>query len=223
MSAQADDLLTNIGEDTFTKEAYFPTLIFSTKVPNPEALNRHLLQQIRTIHNQDEEGIFRSNFRGLGGWHSKNFLHQQPAFDPLTQRIHQAGRRISETLGYDHRKTLKVTTMWSIINPPGSSNKVHDHPGCYWSGVYYIQTPENAGDIEFTDPRTVHIMNQPSFKPDQKRSQENWTKVRFVPRPGKMIIFPSWLYHGVDPNLCEQQGADADRVIISFNLSQVKA
>ena len=38
-----------------------------------------------------------------------------------------------------------------------------------------------------------------------------------------MIIFPSWLYHAVDTNTSKAEGEDAYRVIVSFNLNQVKA
>ena len=209
-----------LSEDSFTREMYFPTMVFNVMCSEHEELNEYLLGLIRSERERDEKGIERSNFRGLGSWHSHNNLHREKAYKPLTDRIHQAGRRISRQLGYNSDKFLQIGTMWSIINPPGSSNKVHIHPGCHWSGVYYVAAPENAGDIEFTDPRTPHIMTQPSFQPGQKRTKENWTKVRFTPKPGKMILFPSWLYHGVDPNLSTETGEAGERVIISFNLSQ---
>ncbi len=110
--------------------------------------------------------------------------------------------------------------MWSIVNGPGSVNKAHIHPGSLWSGVYYIQTPQSSGDIEFTDPRTVNIMHQPTLEPNKRRPAESWTKVRFTPKAGRMLLFPSWLYHSVGPNLSSQPGDQSDRVIISFNLSQ---
>ena len=77
----------------------------------------------------------------------------------------------------------------------------------------------DAGDIEFTDPRTSHVMIQPSFELGKQRSKEYWTKVRFTPKAGKMLIFPSWLYHGVDPNMSGKTGKDGERVIISSNVS----
>ncbi|MXY04817.1 MAG: hypothetical protein F4Y55_02995 [Gammaproteobacteria bacterium] len=55
-----------------------------------------------------------------------------------------------------------------------------------------------------------------------KRPRDCWTKVRFKPVAGKMLIFPSWLYHSVGPNKSSAGGKDADRIILSFNLSQVR-
>lgn len=198
-------------------------MVFNTACSDHEELNAYLLSLIYAERERDKQGIERSNFRKLGGWHSHNNLHKDKAYKPLTDRIHQAGRRISKQLGYHSDMHLRVGTMWSIINAPGSFNNAHVHPGSHWSGVYYVQTPKNAGDIEFTDPRTPYVMNQPTFEPGKKRGKENWTKVRFTPKAGRMLIFPSWLYHAVDPNLSEAAGQDAERVIISFNLSQVNA
>ena len=98
--------------------------------------------------------------------------------------------------------------MWSIINPPGSANRAHIHPGCTWSGVYYIQTPAGCGNIEFIDPRTENLMQQPRYVPNKKRPKHCWTKANITPKPGRMLIFPSWLYHAVAPNLSEEIGRD---------------
>lgn len=210
-----------IEEDSFSGELFFPTMVFSIICAGHAPLNDYLLQCIYEERSRDQDGIHRSNIRGLGGWHSHNNLHKDLAYDPLTDRIRQAGRRISEKLGYHSDKHLDIGTMWSIINPPGSANKAHIHPGSHWSGVYYIHTPEQSGDIEFTDPRTHHIMNEPRFQRKTNRSRENWTKVQYTPTAGKMLVFPSWLYHSVEPNLSGKRGKDGDRVIVSFNMSQI--
>ena len=42
------------------------------------------------------------------------------------------------------------------------------------------------------------------------------------PTPGRMVIFPAWLYHAVDTNMSKEQGRAADRIILSFNVNQVR-
>lgn len=207
----------------FTKRAYFPTLIFQIDLPNPERLNAKLLSNIYAERERDMKGIERSNIRSLGGWHSHNDLHKSPDYADLTNLVNAATSKISEDQGFHDGYKIKIGTMWSIINPPGSNNRAHVHPGCLLSGVYYIQASAGAGNIEFIEPRTVHLMNQPRFQSNAKRNKENWTKVRFEPTPGRMIVFPSWLYHAVDTNSSKEQGDKANRVIVSFNLNQVKA
>lgn len=205
------------------KRTYFPTHIFQVDVPEPEKLNADLLESVYSERERDQKGIARSNFPDLGGWHSHNNLHKKDDYAELVSIIGKTTASLSDSLGYAEDRKIKIGTMWSIINPKGSSNRAHVHPGCLWSGVYYIQAPENAGSIEFIDPRTVHLMNQAKFQPNTKRAKENWTKVRFKPTPGRLLIFPSWLYHAVDPNMSKAEGNLSNRVIISFNLNQVSA
>jgi len=213
---------TDGGEDELRRKEYFPTLIYSATVHDAEAMNKELLAAIREEQVRDARGIERSNYRAMGGWHSHNNLHKEEKFARLTKRIEKMLSGVTEDLGYDKSRELKVTTMWAISNPPLSSNRAHVHPGCLWSGVYYVQAPEGAGQIEFSDPRVVTVMNSPAYIPKQKRKTECWTKVKVKPVAGKMLFFPSWLYHGVDPNLAQGDGPEADRVIIAYNINQVR-
>lgn len=199
---------------------YFPTIIYTAQLGDSRALNRELVRKIYEERNQDKKGISRSNIPELGGWHSHNYLHNSIDFKSITRRINEICTHIFNNMGYCKSKHLRIGTMWAIVNPPGSSNKAHVHPSSHWSGVYYIQAPERSGDIEFTDPRLAHIMTQPKFEAGKRRSPESWTKVRYTPTEGKMLIFPSWLYHSVDPNLSLEKGERGHRIIISFNLIQ---
>ena len=211
---------TGEGTDELRRDDYFPTLIYSVKVHDAQKLNKLIMDAINAERDRDSKGIESSNYRSLGGWHSHNNLHKEARFKPLTDRVHQMLAGVHENLGYDTNTKLEITTMWSISNPPGSSNRAHVHPGALWSGVYYVQAPEGAGQIDFTDPRTVQIMNSANYIPNKRRKTECWTKVKVKPIAGKMLFFPSWLYHSVDPNLAEGTGPDSERVIISFNINQ---
>jgi len=202
------------------REAFFPTLIFNRKMSDAEDLNKQLLNSIYALREKDNDGLERSHYKGLGGWHSHNNLHKTEAFAEIKNRFLSTAKEIEKMMGYDPRKSLKIHTMWSIINPPGSANKSHIHPGSDWSGVYYVHAPEKAGQISFQDPRAAQLMSLPSYKPNQKRVKEAWTSVQYQPTPGRLLIFPSWLYHSVAPNMSELEGDAANRVIISLNLSQ---
>lgn len=204
------------------QQLYFPTPIYTARVDDPEPLNEEMLQLVYDERRRDPSGTERSNYRELGGWHSHINLHRDPAYRPLLEQIDATLRQISEDSGYDPGYRLTVSSMWAIVNEPGSSNRAHIHPKCLWSGVYYIQTPVGCGPIQFTDPRTANIMNQPRYIPNRKRPQSHWTKVTFQPEAGKMVVFPSWLYHSVAPNLSGEAGPSGDRVIISFNVSQTR-
>lgn len=205
-----------------TEALYFSTPIFAGRLEQASALNDALLASIYAERSNDPAGTQRSNYRALDGWHSRVTLHKEPGFAHLVGAIEDQLRAVSEASGYDPAYRLTVTSMWAIINGPGATNQAHIHPKCLWSGVYYVQTPAGCGDIEFTDPRTMALMDPPAFIPNATKKRSRWTKVTYTPEPGKMVVFPSWLYHAVAPNLTESTGDAADRVIVSFNVVQSK-
>ncbi|MEL7463027.1 MAG: TIGR02466 family protein [Pseudomonadota bacterium] len=205
------------------REAYFSTFIFYSDIDDAEALNRTLLSAIRAERAKDEVGVVRSNVPTLGGWHSHDQLHSDPDFAPLTDRIHTFSAEIARSLDYDPAWPLTIDNMWAIVNPPGSHNVSHIHPNSLWSGVYYVQAPSKAGKIQFTDPRTQHVMQTPRLDPAATPNSDSWIDVFYEPTPGRMLLFPSWLYHSVGPNLSEEKGEAGERVVISFNMFQKKS
>ncbi len=197
----------------------FPTPIISVELEDSARINTKLLPEIRKLRSLDPVGISRSNVRVLGGWHSSNDLHRNAAFQEIRDAVHETGRQISERFDYSERHELAIQAMWAIINPPGSYNNSHIHPGSLWSGVYYVQAPEGCGDIEFIDPRTSFVMQNVEYKGGKKPDILKG-KVKLPAQAGRMYVFPSPLYHGVQPNLSEKDAIAAERVVISFNLDQ---
>jgi uncharacterized protein (TIGR02466 family) len=206
----------------FVRTNYFPTMIYQYDVENSANLNNSLLNLTYAERERDQAGVNKSNTAELGSWHSATNLHKNAAYKAILSEVDATLSRISKELSYATDQVLKVTTMWSIINPPGNGNRAHVHPNSLWSGVYYIQAPENAGKIEFIDPRVIQIMNQPKYIAKKRRPRDCWTKVNYKPVAGRMIVFPAWLYHGVDTNMSKEKGRAGDRVIISFNINQVR-
>lgn len=211
-------------EIDLNQDIYFPTQVYTYQLPHDyaEKLCPALIELVYEERNKDGEGIERSNIRELGGWHSHNDLHRDESYLPVVDLIHAIADKISSANGYDQDYDLRINTMWSIINPPGCSNRAHIHPESLWSGVFYLQAPEKSGDFEFVDPRTEHLMNGAHYIPNKGRPQNCWTEVFYTPKVGKLLVFPSWLYHSVTTNLSQEKGDAGNRIIISFNLDQRK-
>ena len=103
-----------------------------------------------------------------------------------------------------------ITGCWANINPLGSFHPPHIHPNNLISGVYYLQIPPEADAISFHDPRPQAHMLQPAVT---HSVPENRATVEVEAKPGRMLLFPSWLRHSVRPNY-----AEGERVSISFNV-----
>ena len=56
---------------------------------------------------------------------------------------------------------------WINLNKKGGFNPPHVHPAQTYSGVYYISSPKNCGNIHFLDPRPTPVFCTPDLECDQ--------------------------------------------------------
>ena len=69
---------------------------------------------------------------------------------------------------------------WFVKYREGDETKSHYHIPSFFSGVYFIKCPKGSPPLVFTHSRK------------KVKSEE-----------GKVVIFPSWIYHHVPPNKCD--------------------
>jgi uncharacterized protein (TIGR02466 family) len=92
----------------------------------------------------------------------------------------------------------------------GAIHAPHIHPHSAISGTYYVAVPPRSGLLRFEDPRLGLMMAAPPRK--AKARPENRLFVDVEPKPGLLLVWESWLRHGVETN-----GARGKRVSVSFN------
>ena len=181
-----------------------------------ETLNARLEDAI-TRQQQISKGIDRSN---VGGWHSEPGLLEwagDPAV-PLIARMVALANHSTRLLFQEHGvkgpKFGWKISAWANVNRAGDWNKMHFHSGATWSGTYYVRAgdpppPEQprAGYLAFLDPLLAAQMSFfPGILPQYRE---------FGPKPGLMILFPSYLQHVVQPYMGQEP-----RISIAFNLSK---
>lgn len=203
-------------------ESYFPTQIFYRDFDGAEPFNQALARDIRAWRDADPDGIQRSNARRAGSWHSPVDMHERPEFASLRDRIQTTAQDIAAACAYSPKYELTMDTMWGNINPPGGYNRLHNHPHSLWSGVYWVLAPQEAGRIVFQDPREARNMAPPVYDPDRTVDAAQWNTVNFEPSAGRLVLFPSWLYHEVEVNRCPLSGEAGERISVSFNFQQVR-
>ena len=187
------------------KAAYFPTIVYAKDVN----LDNRLFENAVIEWSQKDSGVKRTN---LKGWHSQTDMHTIPVFKPLVDELFKMQHEIYKEEWLDKEPTMG--NMWANINPPGGMNRPHIHPNSHFSGVYYIKAPKNSGQIVFNDPRTLSHMIMPTRIKETPPSHL-WREVRVDPKEGRIIMFPSWLWHCVEPN-----ESDDIRISVSFNFIQ---
>ena len=182
----------------------FPTALFSFSLNDYAGLNQQLLETIYQLQQRDP-GHTASN---VLGWHSKVNLFELEAIQPFKQLVDAAILEAAKAIGYENVR-MAAANCWANINPKYASNKIHDHANCLFSGVYYVKAPKDCGNLMFYDPRSARTFYKPLVSNFTAYTAD---AIAHAAEEGLLLIFPSWLKHGVEPNL-----SDEDRVSISFN------
>jgi uncharacterized protein (TIGR02466 family) len=103
-------------------------------------------------------------------------------------------------------------SAWANVARRGHYHRVHNHPSSCWSGVYYVDAGGDApghplsGVLEVCDPRPFTEMVPSPGSPFGQRAV-------FRAEAGTMVLFPSWLYHFVNPF-----HGDGERISVAFNV-----
>lgn len=117
----------------------------------------------------------------------------------------------NKVLKYENTE-FKMTGSWLALSKDGEQTKnFHKHTNCFYSGVLYISTPENCGNIEFRNYNDKNFSIE-NTEPNIFNS-ENWF---FKPKTGLILFFPSETWHAINKN-----NSNDDRISIAFNFIPV--
>ena len=187
------------------KEQFFPTIIYGKDVK----LDNQLFANEIVAWSKKDPGVQKTN---RNGWHSKTDMHNIPVFKPLVDELFVMMQDIWKEEWLDREPVLG--NMWANINPPGGYNAPHIHPNSLFSGVYYVKVPKKSGELVCNDPRPGIQTTMP-MRIKGKPPKHLWRECRIEPVENRVIMFPAWLWHCVEPN----QSNDI-RISVSFNFIQ---
>jgi len=187
------------------KEQFFPTTVYGKDLQlDNNTLAQHIIQW-----SQQDQGVKKTN---MNGWHSTTDMHLKKEYQVLVDELYKMQHEIYQEEWLDRRPMLG--NMWANINYSGGYNRPHVHPNCLFSGVYYVKTQPQCGELVVNDPRPGIQTMMPTRKPGQP-PKHLWREAHIEPVQGRLIMFPAWLWHCVEPN----QSNDM-RISVSFNFVQ---
>lgn len=187
----------------------WPSLFMSMQLPGAEAANPVLAA---FLLGEDERHADLT-----GDYLAGNLLDvKHPAVGWLKQCFDRAIADYAAEAGITYELAWSVQA-WANINQRGDYHNLHNHPHSWLSGTYYVAVPGrgaathrtdlNPNAISFFDPRGQANMN--AISGDGQFDPE----FRIDPRPGQLLLWPSFLHHLVHPNL-----SDEARISVSFNV-----
>ena len=183
----------------------FPTPFLRAPGTLPQPLVDGLVQHFSTLAVRDNNS-------------SANLSHTemlQPSDSPLlveaatlvTPKLIDYG-----TVIFGERIGWSIKEMWVNVLDTGGHQAMHNHANSFISGVVYLTlTHDSARTVFMKSPGGTDF----SFKNDHAGvttgpfNAEKW--ISPVPKPGDLVLFPSYLMHAVPPNAGER------RITLSFN------
>jgi uncharacterized protein (TIGR02466 family) len=187
------------------KDGFFPTIIYAEDFK----LDTNQLAENIIQWSKEDPGVAKTN---RNAWHSTTDMQNRPEYKPLIDELFKMVNQVFEEEFLTRGAALG--NMWANINPPGGYNQPHVHPNAVFSGVYYVKAPPNSGRLVCQDPRP----GIQTCMPDRKKEQvpkHLWRNVHIEPKENRAIMFNSWLWHSVEPNMSNET-----RISVSYNFIQ---
>ena len=192
-------------------QTLFPTRLYSARL-KPVS---DLAQTCLAIAAEDKAGQRWAKDHDYGGYTSYASLNDLPmratVFAELERAIAKHVAAYARKCEFDlGARKLKLDSLWINVMDKGAIHPPHIHPHSVISGTYYVTAPPRSGAIRFEDPRLGLLMAAPAKKKNARA--ENRTFVDVTPKAGLLLLWESWLRHGVQAN-----GAKDKRISVSFN------
>jgi hypothetical protein len=154
------------------------------------------IQKSYEYKNQFPNSALRSNSLG---YQSEDQIHLSSLFDPL-------GNYLIDSFEKSISKKCNMEGMWLNISPKYAYNILHLHSlnpneqykTKKYSGIIYLKTPPNSGNIVFYNPSNIGEGQA------------------FSPSPNTVLVFKQDLPHRVDQNF-----SDEDRISLAFNFEVI--
>jgi uncharacterized protein (TIGR02466 family) len=193
-------------------QQYFPAVVLTELLTS---INVNQLQEYAYELKANNSGRTVTNY---GGWQSENLDYNNEIIKPLVQQIYKHVAMMHEIHHIKDKYIPIIDNIWININSKGGFNRPHLHNDDLFSGVFYLKTPDKCGNIVFSHPAQQHQYHYRADYPIVEQWTETNSGIMFQhAQVGKLILFPSWLVHYVEPNL-----SDEDRISIAFNTKLIE-
>ena len=189
----------------------FPTRLYRANIAPP----RGLAETCLAIAAEDKAGQRWAREHDYGGYTSYASLNdlttRATVFADLERAITKHVAAFARASEFDLKgRKLKLDSLWINVMRKGAVHAPHIHPHSVISGTYYVTAPPGSGAIRFEDPRLAMLMAAPPKKKNARL--ENRTFVDVTPKAGTLLLWESWLRHGVEAN-----ASKSPRISVSFN------
>lgn len=170
---------------------------------------------------------------------ARAMMYQKQWFKDFEMNIKQTYREYMEHVWDDYIDDTEHVHLFAWVNRYQGSNQhhYHIHNGSAISGTWYIKSDEgNDMPIKFVNPQSQMAMKMNELEYRDKEISFESSKLpsnkasllgtggfthelHFHPKCMDFLLWPSWLYHGVEGQSDEHFSDNYERISLSFNLA----
>jgi uncharacterized protein (TIGR02466 family) len=140
---------------------------------------------------------------GYGIISKDSYVVDNPICKPLADFVmHHFKEFATNVMRWDYEE-LMFAQSWLTYKKPGQFHKAHTHPNTLLAGVFYYEHYEDDAAICFSkEAKSYHRSYlEPSLLEDYQQYPYSQEEIYFKPQQNNFIIFPSYVTHGVPPNM----------------------
>ena len=196
----------------------FPVQIYETEFPEYEKIQASLTKEITDIFNSNLElyanhRLFNNAYSIEGteeGQHRD--LHKILKHQEVVDFIRHHVREYWKALGYTRFHQVDIVHMWSNLTPKGGNIIHHNHSPFEIAGSFYVDASPEQGCLALVDPNELIRGRLPYYENEESKQGRYYFDHIVEPKPGKLVLFPGWLYHKTQKNT-----VDRPRIVIGLN------
>jgi uncharacterized protein (TIGR02466 family) len=187
----------------------FPKLVYTNILE--DITDKQLYEIKNYLDNIQYHKIDNSNKNIYTSASKSNFIFKDEKLFSLKERIMTEFNFFKNNILKYENNDFIFTTSWIAKSEKNEISEYHNHNNCMYSGIFYVNTDENCGQLcfeNFGDKRFNLIPTEYNIY--------NCLNFNFKPKNKMIIFFPSELFHKILKN-----NSDIIRYSIAFNMIPV--
>ena len=138
---------------------------------------------------------------------NSNYLYEYKCTN-LIQSISDNVVSYLKSIGLTGKVEFEISNSWMTCIDNRYHIQTHHHEAVGISGIYYYKTNGKDGNLYLSSPMKYMQISNIFKRCDPNQSFE------IIPENGMIILFPSWIDHGVRSNT-----TDDERISVAFNIN----
>lgn len=117
---------------------------------------------------------------------------------PLEDYVRSVGAEVDHPLSITGRGAVSLKGCWSVDLHGRGYHVNHVHPQGWISSAYYVKTPDS---VKNTADKNGWLKFGETSLPLPSVTAQHFVE----PRPGRLVLFPSYMWHGTNPVLDDER------------------